>query len=45
MEIERKFLVDKKLWNLVEKPQPKELIQAYLLRKPFVFELRAIKVF
>ena len=32
MEIERKFLVDKKLWNLVEKPQPKEIIQAYLLR-------------
>ena len=34
MEIERKFLVDKKIWGLVEKPKPKKIIQAYLFRSP-----------
>jgi len=34
MEIERKFLVDKKAWELVEKPNPKKIIQAYLFRSP-----------
>ncbi len=34
MEIERKFLVDKKAWELVEKPIPKKIIQAYLFRSP-----------
>ena len=34
MEIERKFLVDKKIWDLVEKPKPKKIIQAYLFRSP-----------
>jgi CYTH domain-containing protein len=34
MEIERKFLVDKKTWDLVEKPKPKKIIQAYLFRSP-----------
>ena len=30
MEIERKFLVDKRLWEKVEKPEGKKIIQAYL---------------
>jgi adenylate cyclase len=34
MEIERKFLVDKKNWDLVDKPKPKKIIQAYLFRSP-----------
>ena len=34
MEIERKFLVDKKTWDLVVKPKPKKIIQAYLFRSP-----------
>lgn len=34
MEIERKFLVNEDLWNRVEKPEPKLIIQAYLHRSP-----------
>ena len=34
MEIERKFLVDKLIWGEISKPQPKHIIQAYLLRTP-----------
>jgi CYTH domain-containing protein len=34
MEIERKFLVDKKAWELFEKPVPKKIIQAYLFQSP-----------
>ena len=31
MEIERKFLVDKAKWDAVQKPAPKQIVQAYLL--------------
>lgn len=34
MEIERKFLVDKEKWELVGKPKPKRIVQAYLVRLP-----------
>lgn len=34
MEIERKFLVDKEKWALVEKPAPKQIVQAYLVNTP-----------
>ena len=34
MEIERKFLVDKEKWELVSKPKPKRIVQAYLVRLP-----------
>ena len=34
MEIERKFLVDKEKWELVNKPAPKRIVQAYLVRTP-----------
>jgi CYTH domain-containing protein len=34
MEIERKFLVDKAEWEKVEKPNPKKIVQAYLLNSP-----------
>jgi adenylate cyclase len=30
MEIERKFLVNQDLWDRIEKPTPKNIIQAYL---------------
>lgn len=33
-EIERKFLVDKNLWNKIDKPKGKKIIQAYLLNDP-----------
>lgn len=33
-EIERKFLVDKTLWDKLEKPKGKKIIQAYLLTDP-----------
>ncbi len=32
MEIERKFLVNKEKWELVNKPAPKRIVQAYLVR-------------
>lgn len=31
MEIERKFLVDKAKWDAVRKPEPKHIVQAYLM--------------
>ena len=34
MEIERKFLVNKEKWELVSKPSPKRIVQAYLVRTP-----------
>lgn len=34
MEIERKFLVDKAEWEKVEKPNPKKIVQAYILNSP-----------
>ena len=34
MEIERKFLVDKVEWEKVEKPNPKKIVQAYILNSP-----------
>jgi CYTH domain-containing protein len=34
MEIERKFLVDKEKWELVNKPAAKRIVQAYLVRTP-----------
>lgn len=34
MEIERKFLVNKEKWELVNKPKPKRIVQAYLVRLP-----------
>lgn len=34
MEIERKFLVNKAKWAEVNKPLPKQIIQAYLLNSP-----------
>jgi adenylate cyclase len=34
MEIERKFLVDPEKWEKEIKPEPKTIIQAYLLRSP-----------
>ncbi len=34
MEIERKFLVNKEKWELVNKPAPKRIVQAYLVRTP-----------
>ena len=33
-EIEHKFLVDKNLWDKLEKPKGKKIIQAYLLTDP-----------
>jgi CYTH domain-containing protein len=34
MEIERKFLVDHSLWEQIEKPKPKRIVQAYLVNTP-----------
>lgn len=34
MEIERKFLVNKEKWELVNKSAPKRIVQAYLVRTP-----------
>lgn len=34
MEIERKFLIDHEKWALVEKPEPKHIVQAYLYSSP-----------
>jgi len=34
MEIERKFLLHKALWDALEKPSPKKIIQAYLVNTP-----------
>ena len=34
MEIERKFLVNKAKWELVNKPAPNRIVQAYLVRTP-----------
>lgn len=34
MEIERKFLVDHKKWDALIKPEPNQIIQAYLLNTP-----------
>jgi adenylate cyclase len=34
MEIERKFLVDKAKWAMINKPLPKRIVQAYLVRLP-----------
>ncbi len=31
MEIERKFLIHRKLWDAVVKPSPKKIVQAYLV--------------
>lgn len=34
MEIERKFLVNKEKWGAVDKPAPKQIVQAYLVSTP-----------
>ena len=34
MEIERKFLVNKEKWELVNKSAPNRIVQAYLVRTP-----------
>ncbi|MEN9399949.1 MAG: hypothetical protein RL632_1050 [Bacteroidota bacterium] len=34
MEIERKFLLHTALWDALEKPSPKKIIQAYLVNTP-----------
>jgi len=34
MEIERKFLVDHDKWKMVEKPEPKQIVQAYIMNTP-----------
>lgn len=34
LEIERKFLVDKALWNEITKPEPKEIRQGYIFSNP-----------
>jgi CYTH domain-containing protein len=34
MEIERKFLVDTEKWEVISKPEPKLIIQAYLVNTP-----------
>lgn len=34
MEIERKFLVDRKGWEGLKKPEPKLIVQAYLINTP-----------
>lgn len=34
LEIERKFLVDKALWDDVKKPEPKEIRQGYIFSNP-----------
>lgn len=34
MEIERKFLVDHEKWMMVEKPEPKHIVQAYIMNLP-----------
>lgn len=34
MEIERKFLVDTEKWNMIEKPVPSYIVQAYILNTP-----------
>lgn len=34
MEIERKFLIDHDKWALVDKPEPKHIVQAYLYSCP-----------
>jgi len=34
MEIERKFLVDKTVWESISKPAPKRIVQAYILNTP-----------
>lgn len=35
MEIERKFLVDAEKWQTISKPEPKLIIQAYLVNTPY----------
>ena len=40
-EIERKYLVDKNLWSMVPKPEPIQIIQAYLFRSSMLtFRIR-----
>jgi CYTH domain-containing protein len=34
MEIERKFLLHTALWDALEKPSPKKIVQAYLVNTP-----------
>ncbi len=33
MEIERKYLVKKEIWETIEKPKPQEIVQAYLFNE------------
>lgn len=33
MEIERKYLVKKEVWETIEKPEPQEIVQAYLFNE------------